>query len=75
MTGWQALDKFLRTDPRDVGCDQVFEVLDIYVDFVSADGADAAERRFPGVAAHLRACGPCGEDYDGLLAAVTGTAS
>jgi hypothetical protein len=75
MSGWQALDRFLRTDPRDVGCEQAMEVLDIYVDVVSADGADAAERRLPGVAAHLRACGPCGEDFTGLLAAVTGTES
>jgi hypothetical protein len=44
------------------------------VDVVSADGADAAEHRLPGVAAHLRACGPCGEDFTGLLAAVTGDA-
>ena len=51
------------------------EVLDIYVDVVSADGAEVAKGRFPGVAAHLRACGPCGEDFDGLLAAVIGTAS
>ena len=75
MTVWQALDEFLRTDPRDVGCERAIEVLDIYVDVVSADGAVAAARRFPGVAAHLRACGPCGEDFDGLLAAVTGTVS
>jgi hypothetical protein len=75
MNGWTSLDRFLRTDPRDVGCEQAMEVLDIYVDVFSADGAGAAERRFPGVAAHLRACGPCGEDFDGLLAAVTGTVS
>jgi hypothetical protein len=50
-------------------------VLDIYVDVVSTGGPDAAERHLPGVAAHLRACGPCGEDFTGLLAAVTGTAS
>ena len=75
MTGWQALDGSLRTDPRDVGCEQAMEALDIYVDVVSADGAAAAERRFPGVAAHLGACGPCGEDFGGLLAAVTGTVS
>lgn len=73
MNGWQALDQFLRTDPQDVGCERAMELLDIYVDAVSAAGAYAAERRFPGVAAHLRACGPCGEDFDGLLAAVTGT--
>jgi hypothetical protein len=33
-----------------------------------------AERRYPGIAAHLRACGPCGEDFEGLLAAVRGEA-
>ena len=75
MNGWPALDRFLLTDPRDVGCEQAMEVLDIYVDVVSTGGPDAAERRLPGVAAHLRACGPCGEDFTGLLAAVTGTAS
>jgi hypothetical protein len=32
-------------------------------------------RAFPGVAAHLRACGTFGEDFDGLLAAITGTVS
>jgi hypothetical protein len=73
MTGWQAFDEFLRTDPRDVGCEQAMEVLDVYVDVVIADGAEAAELRFPGVAAHLRACGPCDQDFAGLLAAVTGT--
>lgn len=43
-------------------------VLHIYVDLVAA-GKDAAGR-YPGVAAHLLACGPCGEDFAGLLAAV-----
>jgi hypothetical protein len=36
---------------------------------VVAAGGDAGER-YPGVAAHLRACGPCGEDFEALLAAV-----
>jgi hypothetical protein len=75
MTGWQALDEFLRTDPQDVGCAPAMEALDIYVDVVCADGTEVAERRFPGVAAHMSACGPCSEDFDGLLAAVTGTVS
>jgi hypothetical protein len=43
-------------------------VLHVYVDLVAA-GQDAQER-YPGVAAHLRACGPCTEDFEGLLAAV-----
>ena len=73
MNGWQALDQLLRTDPRDVGCEQAIEVLDVYADAVIAQGTAATERRYPGVAAHLRACGPCGEDFAGLLAAVTAT--
>ena len=74
MTGWPAaLDRFLQTDPRDVGCAEAMDLLHVYVDLVAA--GDAAAQRYPGIAAHLRACGPCGEDFDGLLAAVTGTSS
>jgi hypothetical protein len=69
MSDLERLDRFLRTDPRDVGCDEAIAVLHIYVDLVAA-GEDAA-RRYPGVAAHLAACGPCGEDFAGLLQAVT----
>jgi hypothetical protein len=73
MTGWPAaLDHFLQTDPRDVGCTQAMDLLHVYVELVAADGS--AAERYPGIAAHLRACGPCGEDFDGLLAAVTGNA-
>ena len=67
MSQWERLDRFLRTDPRDVGCDEAMAVLHIYVDLI-ATGEDAAGR-YPGVAAHLAACGPCAEDYWGLLAA------
>ena len=68
MNDWPGLDDFLRTDPRDVGCDQAMEMLHVYVELVAAGGP--AERRYPGIAAHLRACGPCGEDFEGLLAAL-----
>lgn len=71
MSGWQALDQFLRTDPRDVGCEQAMELLDVYVEAIIEDGIGATELRYPGVAAHLRACGPCGEDFAGLLATVS----
>ena len=70
MSEWERLDKFLRTDPRDVGCDEAMAILHVYVDLVAA-GQDAAGR-YPGVAAHLAACGPCGEDFAGLFAAVAG---
>jgi hypothetical protein len=70
VTGRSELDRFLLTDPRDVGCDEAMAMLHAYVDLVAHD-AGAAER-YPGIAAHLRACGPCSEDFRGLLAAVTG---
>jgi len=65
---WDRLDAFLQTDPRDVGCDEVMEVLDVYAELAAA-GSDPAAR-FPGVRAHLLACGPCAEDLEGLLAAI-----
>jgi hypothetical protein len=69
MSGRDQLEKFLATDPADVGCEEAMRVLHIYVDLV-ATGQDAAAA-MPGVAAHHAACGPCGDDFEGLLAAVT----
>ena len=68
MNGWSALDRFLRTDPRDVGCEQAMEMLHVYAELVAS--GELAEERYPGIGAHLRACGPCGEDFEGLLAAL-----
>jgi hypothetical protein len=68
MSELERLERFLRTDPRDVGCDEAMAVLHVYVDLVASE-QDAAGR-YPGVAAHLTACGPCGEDFNGLLLAV-----
>lgn len=66
MTAWEALDRFLRTDPDDVGCDEALAVLHVYAE-LTQQGLQP-ELRFPGVAAHLRSCGPCEEDLQGLLA-------
>ena len=75
MSDLKRLERFLRTDPRDVGCDEAMAVLHVYADLVAADivaaGRNAAGR-YPGVAAHLAACGPCAEDLAGLLLAVAG---
>jgi len=70
MTGWDELDRFLRTDPRDVGCEEALRLLHVYVEVILDDesGAEAA-RRYPGVAVHLLACGPCAEDCQGVLLA------
>jgi len=69
MSDWPELDAFLHTDPADVGCDEAMRILHVYVELV-ASGEDAAAR-YPGLAAHLRVCGPCSEDFEGLLALVT----
>ena len=69
MNSWPELDRFLQTDPRDAGCAKAMELLHLYAEMTVADPR-AAELRYPEVAAHLRACGPCAEDLEGLLAAV-----
>ncbi|MFF3565820.1 hypothetical protein ACFYXS_37915 [Streptomyces sp. NPDC002574] len=61
------LEMFLQTDPRDVGCEEALEVLHIYAEMSPGDRRSG---RMAGVEAHLRACGPCSEDYQGLLAAI-----
>jgi hypothetical protein len=68
MNGYSALEHFLRTDARDVGCAQAMKMLHVYAELVAA--GEPAEQRYPGIAVHLHACGPCGEDFDGLLAAL-----
>jgi hypothetical protein len=64
MSRWPQLEHFLQTDPRDVGCEEAMDVLHVYVDLVRSGANPDA-----GVTAHLSACGPCDEDFEGLLAA------
>jgi len=68
MTNWPALNQFLSTDPKDVGCGEAMAVLHIYAE-ITANGEDP-DVLYPGVTAHLRACGPCEEDLQGLLEAI-----
>jgi len=63
--GW--LRPLLAADPGDTGCDVAFQALDRYAE-ADLEGSDP-RRQFPGVGAHLVGCGPCGQDYQGLLAA------
>ena len=60
MSDWPGLDRFLAADPRDVDCGRHGD-LDVYVEMVLEDA--------PGLAA----CGPCDEDFQGLLAAAGAT--
>lgn len=63
-----ALERFLTTDPADAGCAETLELLHAYVELVAS--GENPELRYPGVAVHLRSCGPCLDDYQGLLAVV-----
>jgi len=75
MNHWPELERFLQTDPRDVGCEQATELLHVYVELILDDETGReAQRRYPGLVAHFLACPPCGEDFAGLLAAVGGSA-
>jgi hypothetical protein len=56
-----------------VGCAQAMEMLHIYAELAAA--GEPVEERYLGIAADLRACGPCGEDFEGLLAALRDEAS
>ena len=67
MTNAGKLDSFLSPDPRDAGCGDALELLDVYVELLLS-GVDP-EQRFPGITAHLRDCHPCRQDLDGLIAA------
>lgn len=64
MSGWASLQRFLAVEGVDAGCAETCAALDRYAERVLAGDA---ERRFPGVAAHLRACAVCAEDLRGLL--------
>lgn len=68
MSAWDTLEELLATDPRDAGCSETFELIHRYAEIVVRGGDP--EREMPGITAHLAACGPCAEDYQGLLQAV-----
>ncbi len=71
MTPPGNLDSFLSPDPIDPGCGETLRHLDVYVDVLLEGGRP--ELRFPGIAAHLRGCGPCRQDLEGLIAAARGS--
>jgi hypothetical protein len=69
MNARSAFDAFLNTDPQDAGCAKAMELLHAYAELAITD-PDAAKQQYPQIAAHVRSCGPCAEDLEGLLAAI-----
>ena len=52
----------------ELGCDECFDVLDVYVDLLLA--GEPADERVPGMRAHLAGCPACHEDFLSLFAFV-----
>jgi hypothetical protein len=61
-----ALERLLGPTGPEVTCEACFELLDEYVELELA-GADA-DRRIPGLRAHLTGCPACREEHESLLA-------
>lgn len=58
------LERLLGPAEPEIGCDQCFAAVDHYVELqLSAADADAA---VPGMAAHLRGCPACADEYASL---------
>jgi hypothetical protein len=60
----------LSTRPDEIGCDECFEALDVFVDMELA-GKKAAEA-MPLVHDHLQRCANCREEFEALLELLRG---
>ena len=60
----EVLSRLLGPGRAELTCEQCFDELDRYVEF-EVSGANA-ERRIPGMRAHLQGCPACAEDYESL---------
>ena len=60
-----SLDPLIGPDGPELGCDECFDQLDVYVEAELA-GRDA-DALVPGLRAHLEGCPACAEEHDSLL--------
>jgi anti-sigma factor RsiW len=59
-----ALDRLLGPTAPELGCDECFDLVDVYVD-AELRGEDAAAV-IPGMREHLAGCPACAEEYQSL---------
>ncbi len=64
----ELLQRILKTQNDEIGCETCFECLDRFVE-LELDGKDA-EQALPLVKRHLELCTGCGEEYKALLTAL-----
>jgi hypothetical protein len=69
MSADERIARLLGPEGPEVSCDECFERLDEYVE-LELVGADA-DRRIPGMRAHLEGCPACREDHESLRALVS----
>jgi hypothetical protein len=67
----QLLEHVVRTRAEELDCDQVYQVVDVFVERV-ADGEDVVNL-FPLVLHHLELCSDCHEECEALLHALSST--
>jgi anti-sigma factor RsiW len=66
-----SLDRLLGPEGPEIGCDECFDKLDVYVEAeLAGRDPDAA---VPGLRAHLAGCPACAEEHASLRALVQGT--
>ena len=58
------LARLLGPEGHEIGCDECFELLDIYVD-AELCGEDA-DAQIPGMREHLQGCPACREEHESL---------
>jgi anti-sigma factor RsiW len=59
-----ALAQLIGPDGPELGCDECFDLVDVYVDTeLAGEDADAA---IPGMREHLAGCPACAEEYQSL---------
>ena len=64
----EKLERLLGPNAPELDCDECFEMLDEYVE-LELDARDA-DRRVPGMRAHLAGCPACREEHESLRALV-----
>jgi hypothetical protein len=67
----RAIDRLLGPPDPEATCEECFAQLDVYVDREALHHDAAA--LMPALAAHLRGCPACAEDFESLLALVRHT--
>ena len=68
-SGSRLLRRLFGPEGAELGCEECFELIDVYVEVEIA--AEDANARVPGMRAHLEGCPACAEEHERLLELVS----